>query len=56
MKASSCQRSLSGGAALQQLNLCLILLGMLGAKKAGPAESDGQMPTELHSDHLADPH
>lgn len=42
-----------GGVTLQQQKLCLILLSML---EASLAESGGQMPTEVHRDHLADPH
>lgn len=55
-ESSNARSHFQGGVTLQQLRLCLILFGMFGAMKAGLAESGGQMPTELHRDHLADPH
>lgn len=39
-----------------QEKLCLFLPGMFKAMKAALAESGGLKPTELHRDHLADPH
>lgn len=44
------------GITLRQQRFCLMLLCMLEAMRAGLAESGGQKPTELHRDHLADPH
>lgn len=39
-----------------QEKLCLFFPGMFKAMKAALAESGGLKPTELHRDHLADPH